>query len=173
METALRMVSHRKKWSFEWLWHVYKPLKAPASIYDVTLAHFYAALDRDLSDWELWNRFVDGFDPRLFQSSGIAKEALCQNPHLIKSFFEWIATQRRKRLFTGTADGERDLVESPAKVRRRQTARKEMLIRFDKMPGRDLFEEKLVALFPELTKLPSPASFKELLGSRNRKKRRV
>jgi hypothetical protein len=167
METALEMTSHRKKWSFESLWHVYKPLKTPSSIYDVTLAHFYAALDRDLSDWSLWNRFLNGFDPKLFGSSGIAKEDIRQNPRLIKSFFEWIVAERRKRLFTGTADGERDLVESPSKVRRRQTARKKLLLSFDR--GQEVFNSKIEALFPELTKLPRPASLKQLLRSRNRK----
>jgi hypothetical protein len=167
METALEMTSHRKKWSFESLWHVYKPLKTPSSIYDVTLAHFYAALDRDLSEWGLWNRFLDGFDPKLFRSSGIAKEALRQNPRLIKSFFEWIVAERRKRLFTGTTDGERDLVESPSKVRRRQTVRKKLLLRFDR--GQDVLNSKIEALFPELAKSPQPASFKQLLRSRSRK----
>lgn len=168
METALEMASHRKGWSFEWLWHVYKPVKAPTSIHDVTLAHFYAALGRDLSDWELWDRFLDGFDPTLFRLSGIAKEALRQNPRLIKSLFDWIVTERRRRLFSGTADGERDVVESPAKVRRRQTAHKRQLLRFDKRLGHDAFEQKLEALFPELTKLRRLPSFKELLRSRSR-----
>jgi hypothetical protein len=169
METALEMVSHQKGWWFECLWHVYKPLKSPSSTYDVTLAHFYTALGRDLSDWELWDRFLDGFDPKLFRSSGISKEALRQHPRLMKPFFEWIVAERRKRLFTGTADGERDLLESPSKVRRRQSARKEMLLRFDERSRQDLFEQRFEALFPELTKLPQPASFEQLLRSRNRK----
>jgi hypothetical protein len=87
----------------------------------------------------------------------------------MKSFFEWVVAERRKRLFTGTADGERDLVESPNKVRRRQSARKVMLLRFDQQPGREIFESKLEALFPELASLARPASFKQLLRSRNRK----
>jgi hypothetical protein len=169
METALEMASHRKEWSFEWLWHVYKPLKAPSSTHDVTLAHFYDALDRDLSDWKQWNRFLDGFDPKLFRSSGITKEALRRNPRLIKSFFEWIVAERRRRLFTGTADGERDLLESPSRVRRRQSARKEMLLRFDQQSSRAIFESKLEALFPELAGLPRSASFKQTLRSRKRK----
>lgn len=169
METALEMASHRKGWSFDWLWHVYKPLKTPSSIYDVTLIHFYIALDRDLSDWKQWNRFLDGFDPKIFRSSGIAKEALRKNPRLIKSFIEWIVAERRKRLFTGTADGERDLVETPAKVRSRQKARKKMLLRFDEGPGKDIFEQKFEALFPELAELPPPISFKQLLRSRSTK----
>ena len=169
METALEMASRPKRWSFDWLWHVYKPLKTPSSIYDVTLTHFYAALDRDLLDWKQWNRFIDGFDPKLFRSSGIAREAVRKKPQLIKSFFEWIVAERRKRLFTGTTDGERDLVESPAKVRERQAARKQMLLRFDERPGKDLFEQKLEALFPELAELPPPISFKQLLRSRSSK----
>ena len=169
METAREMASHRKGWSFEWLWHVYKPLKAPSSTYDVTLAHFYAALDRDLSAWKLWDKFLDGFDPKFFRSSGISKEALRQNPSLMRSFFEWIVMERRKRLFTSTADGERDLVESPSKVRRRQSARKDLLLRFDQRPELGSFEQKLEALFPELTKLPRLATMKQLLQSRCRK----
>ena len=167
METALEMASRRKSWSFESLWHVYKPLKAPTTIYDVTLAHFYTALRRDLSDWERWDKFVNGFDPKLFEASGIERDALRQNPGLMKSFFNWIVTERRKRLFTGTADGECDLVETPSEVRRRQSARKELLLRFDQ--GRDLFDQKLEALFPELSKLSRLASFRQLLRARNRK----
>jgi hypothetical protein len=164
METALEMGSHRKGWSFDWIWHVYKPLSKPSSLYDVTLAHFYAALGRDLSEWELWGRFLDGFDPMLYRGSGVSKEALRRNPRLMKSLFEWIATERRKRLFTGTADGERDLVEPPSKVRTRQSARKQVLLKLDAV--HDLFEQKLLELFPELTKLPSPPSFKQLLRSK-------
>jgi hypothetical protein len=167
METALEMASHRRKWSFDWLWHVYKPMKTPSTVYDVTLAHFYAALGRDLSDWKLWNKFVDGFDPKLFRSSGISKEVLLEKPRLIKSFFEWIVAERRNRLFTETADGERDLVESPSKVQRRQSTRKELLLRFDQ--GQDLFESKLEALFPELSRLARPSSFEQILRSRSSK----
>jgi hypothetical protein len=164
METALKMTSHRKNWSFECLWHVYKPLSKPSSIYDVTLAHFYAALGRDLSEWALWGKFLDGFDPKLFRSSGVTKEALRQNSRLMKPFFEWITTERRKRLFSGTAYGERDLVESPSKVRSRQTARKQQLLKLDAVL--DIFEQKLLQLFPELAELPGLPSFKELLRSK-------
>ncbi len=168
METALEMASHRKGWSFEWLWHVYKPPKTPSSIYDVTLAPFYAALGRKLSDWQLWDRFLDGFDPKLFRSSGVSKENVRHNPRLMKSFFEWIVTERRKRTFTGTADGERDLVESASQVRRRQLARKKVLLRFDEGRGQSHFDQKLETMFPGLTKVPRPASFKQLLESRGR-----
>ena len=167
METALEMASRRKGWSFDWLWHVYRPLKTPVSIHDVALSHFYAALGRELSDWELWDRFLDGFNPALFRCSGIAKEAVRRNPRLLKLFFEWVVAQRRQRLSSGTTDGERDLVESPARVRRRQAARKEMLLRLDTRPERELFNQKLETLFPDLRVLPAPRSFRQLLRSSN------
>jgi hypothetical protein len=169
METALEIASRQKGWSFEWLWHVYKPQKTPSSTYDVTLAHFYTALDRDLSEWKLWNKFLDGFNPKLYRASGIAKESLRQDPRLIKPFFEWIVAERRKRLFTGTTDGQRDLVDTPSRVRRRQSARARMLVKFDEQPERDLFDQKLQQLFPELANLPRPSSFRQLLRARSRK----
>jgi hypothetical protein len=86
----------------------------------------------------------------------------------MKPFFEWVVVERRRRLFSGIADGERDLVESPSKVRRRQSAHKEMLLLFDKSSRQDLFEQRLRALFPELMELPQPASFEELLAARGR-----
>ncbi len=166
MEKALEMSSHRKGWSFESLWHVYKPLSKPSSVYDVTLAHFYTALGRELSEWELWPKFLDGLDAKLFQGSGIAKEALRKDSQLIKPFFEWVTSERRKRLFTGTTDGERDLVESPSKVRRRQSARKRELLKVDAAPARIQFEQKLLQLFPELALLPGLPSLKQLMQTR-------
>lgn len=165
-EIALEMTSHRRGWSFEWLWHVYKPVKAPTATREVTLSHFYSALGRDLSQWEQWNKFLDGFDPKLFRTSGITKESLRDDSRRIKPFFEWIVGERRKRLFTGTTDGERDLTEPPSKVQSRQSARKRMLLKFDAASERDLFEQKLLQLFPELAGLPSVPSFKQLLRSR-------
>jgi hypothetical protein len=171
METALEMASHRKGWSFEWLWHVYKPLSKPTSTYDVTLFNFYSALGRDLSEWELWGKFLDGFDPSLFRNSGVAKEAMLRNPRLIKRFFEWITAERRKRLFTGTTDGERDLIESPSKVQRRQATRSQELRRVAEHPGLDHFEQRLCELFPELAELPQQLSLGQYFRARARERR--
>ena len=113
-------------------------------------------------------KFLDDFDPKLFRRSGISRDALCENSSLVKPFFQWIVAERRKRLFSGTADGERDLVEPPSKVRSRQSGRKRMMLKFDSAPGRDLFEKGLQQLFPELADLPSQLSLKQLLRSKRR-----
>ena len=110
LETALRLQSRRKGWSFELLWHVYKPLERPSAIYDVTLHHFYLALGRDLRDWPFWKAFVDGFHPKLFRLSGVSRDSLRSDPALLKPLFEWITAERRRRLFTHTTMGEVDLV---------------------------------------------------------------
>jgi hypothetical protein len=162
METALEMASHRKGWSFDWLWHVYKPMNKPASTYDVTLSHFYRALGRDLTEWKLWAEFLDDLDPRLFRLSGVVQEAMLVNPRLLKKLFEWITLERRKRLFTGTTDGLRDLIEAPGKVQRRQSARGRQIMRVVEQPGLDAFEQRFRELFPELNELPrqlSPRSY--------------
>lgn len=169
METALEMVSHRKRWSFDVLWFVYKPLGKPRSTYDVTLAHFYKALGRDLSEWKLWGKFLDGFDPALFRNSGVTKEALLQKPRRMKQFFGWITAEQRKRLFTGTSDGERDLVEAPGEVEKRQTARGQQMARFAERPEVELFEQRLFELFPELAELPKQPSLSQYFGARSHK----
>jgi len=169
METALEMASHRKRWSFDVLWFVYKPLSNPISTYDVTLTHFYNALGRDLSEWKLWGKFLDGFDPALFRNSGVTKEALFQNPRRMKQSFGWITAERRKRLFTGTSDGERDLVEAPGDVEKRQTARGQQMERFAERPEVEIFEQRLFELFPELAELPERPSLRQHLTALSRK----
>jgi hypothetical protein len=163
MEIALEMASHRKGWAYEWLPHVYKPVKKPAAIYDVALSHFYSALNRDIGEWQLWDKFLDDLDPKLFRMSGQTLESIRKNPRKLKPFCEWMIAERRQRLFTRTTDGVRDLVEQPSKVQRRQAARKRMMLKFDVSPGKDPLEQKLQQLFPELINLPQPSSFRELL----------
>ena len=166
METALEMASHRKGWSFDWLWHIYKPMNTPASTYDVTLWHFYRALGRDLIEWKLWGRFLDDLDPKLFRLSGVAQDAMLVNPRLLEQFFEWITAERRKRLFTGTTDGLRDLIEAPSKVRSRQSARGRQIMRIVEQPGLDAFERRLRELFPELAELPKQLSSRRFFRKR-------
>lgn len=129
METALEMASHRKGWPFEWLWHVYKPLAQPFSISDVTLAHFYDAQGKSLKHWPLWDRFLSGFNPRLFQMSGISRQAIERDPRLMRKFLQWIEIQRKMRLCSGTSDGECDLLDDPGEVKQRQQARRKAFLR--------------------------------------------
>jgi len=74
-----------------------------------------------LRDWPLWNVFVDDFHSKLFRQSGVRRESLRSDPDLLKPFFEWISRERERRLFTHATMGEVDLLESAAKVKRRQT----------------------------------------------------
>jgi len=150
LEEALKMHSRQEGWSFELLWHVYKPLPRPSTIYDVTLTHFYRALGRDLGDWPLWGAFVDDFHSKLFRLSGIRRERLRSDPALLKPFFEWISGERERRLFTHTTMGEADLVESRAKVKRRQTDVATKIARLVNDPRRLRLEEELKKIFPEL-----------------------
>jgi hypothetical protein len=164
MEIALEMASHQKGWAYEWFPHVYKPIKKPATIYEVALSHFYSVLNRNLSEWRLWDKFLDDLDPKLFRMSGQTKESIRTNSRKLRPFCKWMIAERRRRLFTRTTDGMRDLVEPPSKVQRRQTARKRLLLKFDVAPGKDLLEQKLQQLFPELMNLPEQSSFKAVLN---------
>src|SRR5262249_50296524 len=94
LETAIKMHSRKKGWSFDLLWHVYKPLRRPATRYDVTLTHFYRALGLDLRQWELWGEFVDDFPEKLFHLAGVNRESLRSDPAFLQPFFQWICAER-------------------------------------------------------------------------------
>jgi hypothetical protein len=153
LENALKMHSHQKGWSFELLWHVYKPLLQPSTTYDVTLTHFYRALGRELRDWPLWRKFVDDFPSKLFQLSGVSRNSLRNDPTLLKPFFQWICAERERRLFTHTTMGAVDLLESAAKVKHRQINVATKIARLANNPHRLLLEEKLKKRFPELAEI--------------------
>jgi hypothetical protein len=153
LEKALKMHSRKSGWSFELLWHIYKPLRRPSTIYDVTLTHFYRALGRDLRDWPLWGKFVDDFHPKLFQLSGVSRSSLRSDPTFLKPFFQWISAERERRLFTHTTMGAVDLLESAAKVKRRQMNVATKIARLANDPRRLLLEEKLKKTFPELAEI--------------------
>lgn len=153
LEAALRMHSRAKGWSFELLWHVYKPIQRPSTISDVTLKHFYDALGRNLRDWPLWYAFVDGFHPKLFRLSGVSRDCFRKDPALLQQFFEWISVERERRLFTHTTMGEIDLLDNPAKVKRRQMNVAKKISRILKDPRSFQLEEKLKETFPELVEM--------------------
>jgi hypothetical protein len=134
-------------------WRIYKPLPQPSTICDVTLTHFYRALGRDLRDWPLWGAFVDGFHSKLFRQSGVRRKSLRSDPTLLKPFFEWISDERERRLFTHTTMGEVDLLESAAKVKRRQTDVATKVARLVNDPRRPRLEEELKKIFPELAEM--------------------
>jgi hypothetical protein len=150
LEKAIKMYSRRKGWAFELLWHVYKPMPRPAATYDVTLAHFYRALGRDLRQWELWSAFVDDFPVKLFRLSGVSRNSLRSNPEFLEPFFQWISAERERRLFTHTTMGVIDLLDSPVKVKQRQTATAKQIAKQASDPRRKELEEMIAATFPEL-----------------------
>jgi hypothetical protein len=168
MEKALRIASRRKSWSFEMLWHVYKPIARPTRTYDVTLSHFYVALGRDLREWPLWRRFVDDLHPKLLRESQISRSDLENDPALLQPLFESIVAERRRRLSSGGTYGLRDLTESPARVRQRQAKTKKKILAIDEDPRWEDVERKLQAVFPELAELPRRKSMRELLATRGR-----
>jgi hypothetical protein len=89
VERALSMKPRSKGWSFEMLWHVYRPSR-PAGIDGVALVHFYSAVGRSLTDWRLWARFVDDLHPKLLRMSGVSRSALKADPALMAPLFRWI-----------------------------------------------------------------------------------
>ncbi len=153
LEKGIKMHSRKKGWSFELLWHVYKPLRRPSRTYDVALIHFYRALRQDVREWELWADFVDDFPAKLFRLSGVNRDDLRGDPALLNPFFQWICNERNRRLLSGTTEGVKDLLDDDAEVKRRQTivAKKIAALRND--PKRLGLEEEIKRAFPELANL--------------------
>jgi hypothetical protein len=156
LERAIKMHSRRKGWSIDLLWHVYKPLRRPATTYDVTLTHFYRALGLDLRHWELWGDFVDDFPEKLFRLTGVSRKSLRSDPAFLKPFFQWICAERERRLFSHTTIGVKDLLESAAKVKRRQANVAKKIARSANDPQRKNLEEKIrkTCTFPPGSTMP-------------------
>ena len=160
LESALdEAAAQRKNWSFDLLWHVYKPQTKPTSVFEVTLQHYYRALGRDLKSWPLWNPFIDGFDGTLFDKWGMGREALRQDPKLLKPFFIWITKTRRDILFSGTAMGEKDLTQPAKQVEQRQTGILEKLRAITTNPTTIVWEDSLAKHFPEIREAPTLRAF--------------
>jgi hypothetical protein len=85
--------------------------------------------------------------------SGVARTDLRKDAGLLKPLLIWIVNERRRRLFSGTTDGLRDLIEPAVRVRRRQAAVKKRMLEIDESPGQRDRERTLESIFPELTEL--------------------
>lgn len=157
-ENALHQAAFaRKKWSLYNLWNIYRGNTAPARKYEVTLWHFHQALGKDWSDWPLWDRFIDGFETKLFTNSGISKKALRADPGLLQPFVAWILKTRDQRTFSGTSSGVTDLTESAERVYQRQSesVEKSRAFQLRMGPTAASWDEKLLKLFPELHDTPT------------------
>jgi hypothetical protein len=158
LETSLAFWFDGKKApSFDILFHVYNGESEPSNRCRVTLSHFYSRLGRDLRQWRHWEAFVNGFHPRLFRLSGVPREELMADPGRLAAFFDKLMDVRDRRTTSGVSWGQSDLIDSAAKVRKRQdaTQRKRDEFRERIRPVEDRTNRKLQKLFPELRGLPS------------------
>lgn len=102
------------------LHNVYNNDRSPSIPARVTLTHFYRRLGKNLDEWPKWERFLNGFDERIFSIIGVSREELISNPRRLKRFFDNLIKAKEER---GVGFNEEDLVESLKKVRKRQKAR--------------------------------------------------
>jgi hypothetical protein len=101
------------------------------SHFGVKLEHFYAALGRDLRMWQQWDRLVTALHPRLFEIARISRDTLRQDPAMLLPF--WIRLRAEKNRWATVVDrGERDLIESPAAVRKAQAHEARSIAAFSK-----------------------------------------
>jgi hypothetical protein len=151
LERALSLwCNNRKVRSFDYMFRVYNGDSEPANRYRVTLSHFYARLGQCLDQWQYWKRFVFGFHPRLFRLSGVDRELLLAHADQLPIFFDSLMEIRERRTTSGIASGQSDLVDSAAKVKKRQQAYQRKLKDSEKRikPMREYFDRKLRELFP-------------------------
>jgi hypothetical protein len=143
--------------SFDILFHVYNEDQEPRNRCRVTLSHFYRWLGKDLRHWRHWEAFVNGFHPRLFRLSGVRRDELMADPERLAVFFDRLMEMWDERTISGTSSGQSDLIESAAKVRKRQEARQRKLDEFRERikPVQKRTNRKLNELFPELRGLPT------------------
>jgi hypothetical protein len=153
LETSLGFwFNGRKPPSYDILFHVYNADKDPRDRCRVTLTHFYDRLGKCLREWQHWEAFVHGFHPRLVRMSGVRREELLANPGLLAVFFDKLMDVRDERTTSGVTGGQWDLIESAAKVKKRQEATQRKLDEFEEWikPVQERTNRKLQELFPEL-----------------------
>jgi hypothetical protein len=138
--------------SFDILNRVYNGELEPTLRARVTLAHFYGRLGENLRQWRHWTAFVDGFHPRLFRLSGVSRKELQADSRQLAPFFEKLMEEQGRRITSGIGGSQSDLIESSAKVRKRQADTNRKLNAFKKRigPVRKEIDRKLQQYFPEL-----------------------
>lgn len=138
--------------SYQLLFEVYNDDVEPTHRVRVTLAHFYNRLGRDLRQWRHWPTFVEGFQPRLFRLAGIQREKLLADAGHLPAFFNNLMDIRDERTTSGVGGGVSDLLDSPAKVKKRQDARQQKISdALERLnDSRTELNQKLAMYFPEL-----------------------
>jgi hypothetical protein len=170
LETALDFrFDGTKVRSYDLLFRIDNGDAEPQHLYQVTLKHFYDRLGRELREWRHWGAFVEGFHPRLFRLAGVPREELLADASRLTAFVDRLLEVREERVTSGVGGSQSDLVDSPAKVRRRQEALTERLEQHVERtaPARERIDAKLETRFPELAALRRPP----LRGRRRGRKR--
>jgi hypothetical protein len=153
LETSLGFWFNRRKVrSYDILFHVYNGDEEPSNRCRVTLAHFYDRLGKGLREWQHWEAFVNGFHPRLVRLSGIRRDELLANPGHLTVLFDKLMDVRDERTTSGVGGGQSDLIDSAAKVRKRQETTQRKLSEFRERikPVQERTNRTLQELFPEL-----------------------
>jgi hypothetical protein len=137
------------------LFRVYNGDDEPEKRQRVTLQHFYHRLGRDLRQWRHWEAFINGFHPKLFRLAGIRSVVLLEDAAQFPIFFNRLMEIRQERATSSVTRGERDLVESPARVRAWHESTQTKIEQFKEhsRPRREQLEAKLLELFPDLQDL--------------------
>jgi hypothetical protein len=141
--------------SYGVLFHIYNDDREPWHRCRVTLSHFYRRLGVELGSWRHWETFVNGFPPKVFRLVGVPRETLLKQPSRLRGFFRKLIDERDRRESAGVDFGLADLIDSPAKVQKRQ----EMVSRERAETKREIeatraeIYGRLKELFPELRKL--------------------
>jgi hypothetical protein len=155
LETSLDFwFDGNKGQSYNILFRICNRDEEPRNRARVTLTHFYDRLDKSLSEWRHWQKFVNGFPPRLFRIAGVKCEELLANSDLLLEFFDALSSVTGSRTTSGVTRGQTDLLESPAKVKKWQDATRAKMERFRSDPARERFNSTLQRLFPDLAGLP-------------------
>jgi hypothetical protein len=153
LETALGFwFRGRKARSYDVLFHVYNGDEQPCNRCRVTLSHFYDRLGKGLREWQHWEAFINGFHSRLFRLARVRRQELLDDSRGLAVFFDRLMRIRDDRTTSGVTWGQRDLIESPTNVRRRQDAVQEELEKFRERikPTHERITTRLQELFPEL-----------------------
>lgn len=157
LETSLGFwFGRRMTQSFDILFHVYNGNKEPWHQCQVTLSHFYNRLGKNLRQWRHWKAFVNGFHPRLFRLSGVHRDELMAEPERLGLFHDKLMEVRAERTTSGVGGSQSNLIDSAAKVRKRQEATQRQRDKFNERikPVQERTNRKLQELFPELQGLP-------------------
>lgn len=95
---------------------------------------------------------MNGFHPKLFRLAGVGRDELLTDAGRLPAFVERLKSIGNLRRSTQTTNGQADLIDSPAKVKKRQDAIRMRVGRVDERTTarRQRTNARLRELFPEI-----------------------